>query len=152
MDLAPLLGIGRSSEQSFFFLLGGLLLPIPVICCIDLSIFLLFLLWQPLVTWIKEPGSGLSGLDADICDCQQTGHHFVLFHGDLLDNLDITNPITEGIDDLDVLDVRDSIPDIAEVFHIILETLIVLLLNSLQGLSSAGALVCALEILDEHGT
>jgi hypothetical protein len=35
------------------------------------------------------------------------------FHGDFLHSLDIEDPIVEGVDDLDVLDVQDSIPVIA---------------------------------------
>jgi hypothetical protein len=45
---------------------------------------------------------------------EQIGHRLGLFHGDLLHRLDITNPIAEGINDLDVLDVRDSVPGIAK--------------------------------------
>jgi hypothetical protein len=50
MDLTPLLSINRMIEQPFLFLLGGLLLSIPVIRCIDLPIFLPLLLHMPLVT------------------------------------------------------------------------------------------------------
>jgi hypothetical protein len=38
------------------------------------------------------------------------------------------------------------------MFHIVLEPLIKLLLDGLQSLSSRWTLVCALEVLDEHGT
>jgi hypothetical protein len=41
--------------------------------------------------------------------------------------------MTEGIDDLDVLDVQDSVLSIAEMFHIIPEAVIMLLLDGLQG-------------------
>jgi hypothetical protein len=37
----------------------------------------------------------------------------------------------EGIDDLDVLDIRDGVPRIAEMFHVVLEALIMLLLDGL---------------------
>jgi hypothetical protein len=53
------------------------------------------------------------------------------FHGDLLHSLDVADPITEDIDDLDVLNIRDSVPDIAEIFHIVSETLIMLLPDGL---------------------
>jgi hypothetical protein len=46
--------------------------------------------------------------------CEQIGHHLGLFHGDLLHRLDITDPVVEGINDLNVLDVRDSVPGIAK--------------------------------------
>jgi hypothetical protein len=57
----------------------------------------------------------------------------------------------KGIDDLDVLDVRDSIPGVAEIFHVVLETFIMLLSDGLQGLCCRQMLVCALEVLNEHG-
>jgi hypothetical protein len=41
----------------------------------------------------------------DVRDYQQINHYFGLLHGDLLDSLDIADPITEGMDDLNVLDV-----------------------------------------------
>jgi hypothetical protein len=49
MDLAPLLTISRLTERSLLFLFGGLLLLIPAISCINLLIFLMLLLWRPLV-------------------------------------------------------------------------------------------------------
>jgi hypothetical protein len=42
----------------------------------------------------------------------------------------------KGIDDLDVLNVWDSVPGIAEIFYVILETFIMLLFDSLQNFSS----------------
>jgi hypothetical protein len=78
----------------------------------------------------------LRGLDVDVSDCQLIGHHFELLHGNLLDSLNIADPITEGVDDFDALDVRDSVPSIAEIFHVLLETFIRLLLDRLQGFSS----------------
>jgi hypothetical protein len=65
--------------------------------------------------------------------------------------LDIADPITKGIDDLDALDVRYSIPGIAETFHIVPETFIMLLSNGLQGLYYRQTLVCDIEVPDEHG-
>jgi hypothetical protein len=58
----------------------------------------------------------------------------------------------EGVDYLDVLDVRDSISNIAEMFHVVLEAFIMLLPNGLESLNSRWMLICALEVLDEHGT
>jgi hypothetical protein len=58
----------------------------------------------------------------------------------------------EGIDDLNVLDVRDDVLGIAETLHIISETFIMLLLDYLQGFSRVWTLVCALEVADEHDT
>jgi hypothetical protein len=39
----------------------------------------------------------------------------------------------KDIDDFNVLDIRDSIPGIAEIFHIVPEAFIMLLLDGLQG-------------------
>jgi hypothetical protein len=58
----------------------------------------------------------------------------------------------ENINNLDVLDVRDAISGIAEMLDIITETLIMLLLDGLEGLGSRWTLICALEVPDEHGT
>jgi hypothetical protein len=58
----------------------------------------------------------------------------------------------EGIDALDVLDIRDSVPGIAEIFHIVPETHIMLLPNGLQGLCCRWTLIRALKVLNEHGT
>jgi hypothetical protein len=70
-----------------------------------------------------------------------------LFH-----SLDIADSIMEGVDDLNVLDVRNSILGIVEMLDVVAETLIMLLLDGLEGLSSGWMLVCALEVLNEHGT
>jgi hypothetical protein len=58
----------------------------------------------------------------------------------------------KGIDDLDVLDVRDIISGIAETFHIVPKALVMLLLDGLQGFSCRWTLICSLQVLDEHGT
>jgi hypothetical protein len=58
----------------------------------------------------------------------------------------------EGIVDLDVLDVRDSITGIAEMFHVVPKTLIMLLPNGLHGLCCRWMLIHALEDPNEHGT
>jgi hypothetical protein len=50
------------------------------------------------------------------------------------------------------LDVWDSVPGIVEMLEVVLETLIMLLLDGLEGLSSRWTLVCALKVLNEHGT
>jgi hypothetical protein len=48
--------------------------------------------------------------------------------------------------------VRDSITSIAEMLDVAVETLIMLLLDSLEGLNSRWMLVCVLEVPDEHDT
>jgi hypothetical protein len=80
---------------------------------------------------IQGVGSGLKGLNVDVSNCKQIGHRFRLFHGDLLHGIDVTDSITEGIDDFDVMDVRDSILGVAEMFHVVPETFIMLLLDGL---------------------
>jgi hypothetical protein len=65
---------------------------------------------------------------------------------------DVTDPVTEGIDDLDVLYVWDSIPGIAEIFHVIPEAFIMLLLDGVQSFNGGWMLICALEVVDEDGT
>jgi hypothetical protein len=66
--------------------------------------------------------------------------------------LDTANPIAKGVDDLNILDVRDSIPSVEEAFQVVPEALIRLLLDTLQGLYSRWTLIYTLEVLDEHGT
>jgi hypothetical protein len=58
----------------------------------------------------------------------------------------------EGVKNLDVLHVRDAIFGIAETLDIITVTLIVLLLDGLEGLGGRWTLIGALEVPDEHGT
>jgi hypothetical protein len=101
---------------------------------------------------LKQSRLGLRSLDAYICNYKYIGHHFWLLHGYLLHNLDITDPVTEGVDDLNVLDVRDSIPGIADMFHVVLKTLIRLLLDGFEGFYSRWTLVRALKVSNEHGT
>jgi hypothetical protein len=58
----------------------------------------------------------------------------------------------KGIDDLDILDIRDSIPNITETFYVVPETLIMLLPDGLQGLYCRWTLVRALKVSNEHVT
>jgi hypothetical protein len=75
-----------------------------------------------------------------------------IFHGDLLHGLYIVDPITESIDDFNVLDIWDIVPGIAETFHVVLEAFIMFLPGGLQGLNSRWTVVRALQVLNEHGT
>jgi hypothetical protein len=74
---------------------------------------------------------GLRGLNAYASNYEHIGQRFRLLHGDLFNSLDITHPVMKGIDDLNVLDVRNSVPAIVETFHIVPEALIILLLDGL---------------------
>jgi hypothetical protein len=124
MDFTPLLRIGRAIERPLLLLICGLLLTIstiPMIYRIFLPMVLLLLPLRSLVTWFKKSGLGLRGLNAHIGDREQTGHRFRLLHGDLINNLDIADPVMEGIDDFDVLDVWDRVPSVVEMLHIIPE-------------------------------
>jgi hypothetical protein len=160
MDLAPVLCIVRVTKRPFLFLIRWLLLAIPEISavfvissvsCVDFPIILL-ILWGPLATGLKKSSSGLRSLNAYVSNCKQIDHCSGLLHCDLLNSLNVVDSITESIDDLDVLDIRDGVLGIVEMFHVVPETLIILLLDGLQSLSDRWMLVCALEVPDEYGT
>jgi hypothetical protein len=87
---------------------------------------------------------GLGSIYAYIGDCEQISHSFGLLHGYLFHSFDITYAITEVVDDLNVLDVRDIISGIAEMLDMITETLIMLLLDGLEGIGSRWTLIGAL--------
>jgi hypothetical protein len=160
MDLTPLLCIVKAMKRPPFFLIQRLLLAIPVIfaifvispvSCVDFLI-VLFLLRGSIAAGLKKSSPGLRSLNAYVSNCKQIGHRSGLLHGDLLHNLGVTDSVTESIDDLDILDVWDVIPSVAEMFHVVPEALIVLLLDGLQSLSNSWTLVCTLEVPDEYGT
>jgi hypothetical protein len=156
VNLTPLLYVIGMSERPLLLLIRGLLAMVATIfmispvSCVDLLIILFP--QGPLVVGLKELSLRFESLYEYVCDCEQITHHLGLLHGDLLHSLDITDPVTESIDDLDVLDVWDSILSIGEVLYIVPKALIVLLFDSLQGLSGRWTLVRALEVPNEHGT
>jgi hypothetical protein len=106
----------------------------------------------PLATKLQKSSLGFGSLYAYIDDCEQISYRFGLLHAYLFHSFDITDVIAEGVDDLDVLDVRDVISGNAETLDIIAETLIMLLLNGLEGFGSRWMLIGALEVPGEHGT
>jgi hypothetical protein len=65
---------------------------------------------------LKESSPGLGCFDACIRDNEQISHHLGFLHSNLLHGLDVANSVMEGIDDLDVLDVQDSIPALQKCF------------------------------------
>jgi hypothetical protein len=73
----------------------------------------------------------LGGLNAHINNCEQISHRLWLLYGDSLNSFEIADPVTEGINDLNVLDVQDFISGIVEMFHVVPEALIMLLLDGL---------------------
>jgi hypothetical protein len=157
MDLTPLFCVVRVMKMPLLLLIRGLLLVVSTVSVIssvsriDISVVQL-LLHGPLATGLKKSSPDFGSLNAYVSNCEQINHCSGLLHGDLLHSLDIANSIVEGIDDLDVLDIWDVIPDVVEMFHIVSEALIMLLLDGLQSLCSRWMLIRALEVLDEHAT
>jgi hypothetical protein len=101
---------------------------------------------------LQESCLSLRSLYTYIGDCEQIDYRLWLLHDNLLNSFDVADPIVKGIDDLDVLDIRDSIPNITETFHVVPETLIMLLPDGLQGLYCRWTLVRALKVSNEHVT
>jgi hypothetical protein len=95
---------------------------------------------------------GFGSLYAYIGDREQIRHRFGLLHGYLFHSFDIDDAITEGVNDLDVLDVRDAVSGNAETLDIIADTLIMLLLDGLEGLDNRWTLIGALEVPNKYGT
>jgi hypothetical protein len=124
------------------------ILAISPVSHVDFPIILL-LLRGPLVTRLKKLCLGFGSLNACVRDHEQIRHCFGLLHDDLLHILDVTDSVMKGVDDLDVLDIRDSIPDIVKIFYVDPEALIMLLPNCLQSLSSRWMLVRALEVTND---
>jgi hypothetical protein len=160
MDLAPLLCVVRAPERHLLFLIGGLLVVIPAISTVfavspighvDLPVILLLFL-GPLAIRLKKSSSGFESINACVRDCELIGHHLGFLHGDLLRGLNVVDSIMEGVDDLNVLDIRDNVPSIAETFHVVSEALIMLLPDGVESLNSRWTLVRALKVSDEHGT
>jgi hypothetical protein len=136
IDLTPLLYVVRVMERSLIFLIRGLLLAVsvvPVISSISLVDFpiVLLLLYGPLAIRLKESSPGFGSLNACVNDHEQIDHDHGLLHDDLLYSLDVVDSVAEGIDDLDILDIRDNIPGIPETFHVVLDALIMLLPDGL---------------------
>jgi hypothetical protein len=97
-----------------------------------------------------EPGFG--SLYAYIGNRKHIGYCFGILHCYLFHGFDITDAISEGVNNLKILDVQDVISDIAKTLDIITKTLIMLLLDVLEGLGGRWTLIGALEVPDEHGT
>jgi hypothetical protein len=96
-----------------------------------------------------------SGLLKPLCIYRRslaTQPPFWVLHGYLFHSFNIANAITKGVNNLNVLDARDTVSGIAEALDIIMETFIMPLLDGLEGLGSRRTLVGALEVPNEHGT
>jgi hypothetical protein len=159
MDLAPLLCVVGPSEGSPFLLIWVLfsaiavsstVLLISLFCGVDLSIIPSS--WWPLASRLQKSSPGFRSFYAYICNREQISNRFGLLHRYLFNGFEIANAISEGVNNLDALDVRDVISGIAKMLDIITETLIVLMLDGLEGLGGRWTLIGALEVPDEHGT
>jgi hypothetical protein len=159
MDLTPLFCVIGASEGYLFLLIWELFSTVPVSSVVLLissfrgvDLPVIPFSWWPLATRLQKLSPGFGSLYAYIGVREQINHRFGLLHGYLLHSFNIVDAITEGVNDLDVLDVQDAISGIAETLDIIVETLIMLLLDGLEGLGSRRTLIGALEVLHEHGT
>jgi hypothetical protein len=108
----------------------SVILVISLVSHVDFSIVLL-LLRGPLATELRKLSSGFRSLDTCVNHYEEADRHLGLLHGDLLRGLDVADSVTEGIDDLNVLDVRDSFPGVTKMFHVVPEALIMLLSDGL---------------------
>jgi hypothetical protein len=72
----------------------------------------LHLLRGPLAMRLKKSSPYFGSLNACVSDREQIGHCLGLLYDVLLHGLDATDSVTEGVDDLDVLDVRDRVSNI----------------------------------------
>jgi hypothetical protein len=61
---------------------------------------------------LKKSSLGFGSHDACVSDHEQIGHRLGLFHCDLLHSLNVVDSVAKGVDDLNVLDIRDSVPSI----------------------------------------
>jgi hypothetical protein len=84
-----------------------------------------------LATRLKKLSPGFKSLNACVSDREQIDHHFMLLHGNLLHNLDVSDSVVKCVDDLDILDIWDSVPGIAEMIHVVPKALIMLLPDGL---------------------
>jgi hypothetical protein len=83
---------------------------------------------------LQKSSPGFRSFYAYIGNREQISHRFGLLHCYLFHSFEIADAITEGVNNLDVLDVRDVVSSIAETLDIITKTLIMLLLDGLEGL------------------
>jgi hypothetical protein len=131
--------IVRVMERPLLLLIQGLLLAIPTVSVIlaispvshvDFPIVLL-LLHGPPATRLKKSRPNFRSLNACVSYCEQISHRLGLLHGDLPHGLDVADSIAEGVDDLEVIDVWDSVSGVAEMFHVVPKALIMLLSDGL---------------------
>jgi hypothetical protein len=152
MDSTPLFCTVGASEGSPFLLIWGLFFAVPVSSAVllisfrDVDLPIIPFSWWPLATRLQKSSPGFRSFYAYIGHREQISHRFGLLHGYLFHDFDIADAITEGVNDLDVLDVRDAVSGIAKTLDIIAETLIMLVLDGLEGLGSRWTLIGVLEV------
>jgi hypothetical protein len=158
MDLTPLLYVVEASEGSPFLLIE-VLFPAMVVSFAVLLISSfrgvdhpMVPSWWPLASRLEKSSPGFGSFYANIDNREQIGHHFGLLHRYLFHGFEIADAISEGVNNLDVLDVRNVVSGIAEMLDIIMKTLIMLLLDGLESLNGRWALIGALKVPDEYGT
>jgi hypothetical protein len=87
------------------------------------------LLDGPISSRLQKSSLGFESFYAYVGNREQISHCFGLLHRYLFHSFEIADAISEGVNNLDVLDVRNVI---TEMLDIITETLIVLLLMVLR--------------------
>jgi hypothetical protein len=90
---------------------------------------------------LEKSSPGFGSFYAYIGNHEQIDHRFRLLHRYLFYDFEIADSISEGNNNLDVLDVRDVVSGIAKTLDIITETLVVLLLDGLERLGGRWMLI-----------
>jgi hypothetical protein len=159
MDLTPFLYVVGASEGSHFLLIRVLFSVIAVSSVVllissfrDVDLPIIPSSWWPLASRLEKSSLGFGSFYAYIGNQEQISRRFGLLHRYLFHGFEIVDANSEGVNNLDVLDVQDAISSIVETLDVITETLIMLLLDGLEGLSGRWTLIGALEVPDEHGT
>jgi hypothetical protein len=130
MDLTPLLCVIRATERPILLLIRGLLVVVSVVSTVSTILVMssvsrvdfpvvLLLLCGPLAMGLKKLSLCFQSLDACVRDYGQISYHLRLLYGDLLDSLDVADSVVEGVDDLDILSLQDSVSGVAEMFDVV---------------------------------
>jgi hypothetical protein len=159
VNFTPLLYVIGTLKRPLLLLLWRLLVTVSTVSSVlaitpisYVNLAIILLPWGPLAPGFQKSHLGLRSLYTYVGDYERIDHCLQLLHGKLLHSLDVADPITESIDDLDVIDVWDNVSGVVESFHIILKTFIMLLPDGLQSLRCRWMLIHALEIPNEHST
>jgi hypothetical protein len=155
LNFAPLLCVVKASEGSHFLMIWVLFSSVAVSSAVllissfrDVDLPIIPFSWWPLASRLQKSSPGFGSFYAYIDNREQIGHRFRLLHCYLFHSFEIVDAITEGVNNLDVLDVQDVVSDIVKMLDIITETLIMLLLDGLESLGDRWTLIGALEVSD----